>query len=111
MTVADKKYLEATYDTLVTALGEPCVQEALKITGGEFNKYNTFGIAAKSIVDSAYNITTEIFAMQRISQSEKNQQQLSLAMQKLKDRMDKLGKELDTQEADLKVNFQCKSAP
>jgi hypothetical protein len=108
--MAEQKKLEAAAETAYMALTKfvEANPGLVKNLGGvEAAEYMRL---TKSIFDSTINIGTELIAMPQISNVNRDKWKLQDRMKYLKGRMDKLGKDLDNAETDLKNNFRCKSA-
>jgi len=74
---------EQAYSNMTDALGNPKVQQLLKI-GGHYAKYASY---LKSIVDSSYDISAEIFAWLRIRQADHTNEGYLKAVDSLHERM------------------------
>lgn len=99
-----EKGAEGAYRLVMKLIGDEKVQEVLKL-GKPFGKSATkYASNAKSIIDSTYNVWTEIAAMKRIDQMDKNGSEFLDATKRLSERTRKLVariKEKEREAADL----------
>ncbi len=85
-----EKSLSGTMEIVKTTLGDPKIQKALKI--GE-NLGRGIGYA-QSIIDSSYDITTEVVGWKRINQLNRNSDEYLKAVNGLKDKMESTMKKI-----------------
>ena len=83
-----QKYLEQTYNIGAKILKDPAIQKALKI-GKDAGKFNigVFAEQSKSIMDSSYDITSEIIGWKKISQLNKSSDEYLRDVQRLDNRI------------------------
>lgn len=79
------KVIEQLADTVGDVLGDPAVQRALRLSEAPANVY-TYG---KLIADAAFDITTELLALRRVGQLDRNADAYLAAVARLDEQMKK----------------------
>ena len=80
-----EKSLKGAFTIVTTTLGDPKVQQALKIGGS----YAAGAGYAQSIVESSYDITAEVISWRRINQLNRNSDEYLKAVDRLKGNMER----------------------
>jgi tetratricopeptide (TPR) repeat protein len=102
-----RRMLDKGYDEIGDALARPEVQKALGSGGG----LAAFPGYAKSIVDSAYDITGEYLSWKALTQSKANSDQYVKAVGALSDRMKKLVQRIQELEGKGAGDYQNRCGP